>query len=232
MAKEIIMDILDTVLDIVKDDSPRHWSKDTTRPWRKEVKERLSKTNTIDTPWGRRKGPFEDPMESSLCDSLPKKRGGPTLEISPVKTGKKSVIHGEEVLVATDLFPTRPRKASKGPQSNDKPTIGKGRVIIEIIADTQKDQSWEGIKPTGETLMITEQEQVLAEIDTFRTVQSEPSQEPQSPMVPIVGKGRDRTTTHIESHTDQPCSDLKFDTLCLYVAILQFLEYKTTETYD
>lgn len=232
MAKEIIMDILDTVLDIVKDDSPRHWSKDTTRPWRKEVKERLSKTNTIDTPWGRRKGPFEDPMESSLCDPLPKKRGGPTLEISPVKTGKKSVIHGEEVLVATDLFPTRPRKASKGPQSNDKPTIGKGRVIIEIIADTQKDQSWEGIKPTGETLMITEQEQVLAEIDTFRTVQSEPSQGPQSPMVPIVGKGRDRTTTHIESHTDQPCGDLKFDTLCLYVAILQFLEYKTTETYD
>jgi hypothetical protein len=51
-------------------------------------------------------------------------------------------------------------------------------------------------------------------------------------MVPIVGRGRDRTTTHIEPHTDQPCGDLKVEKLCLYVATLQFLEYKTTGTYD
>jgi hypothetical protein len=210
LAQEIIVDILDTVLNMLEN-GPQHWSKDTTRPWSKEKKKMLSKTNTIKTPWGRQKGPLEDSSKSSQCDPLPKKRGIPTLEtIQPVK---ESAIHGGETLGATDLGPTRPSKASKMLQSNAKPIIGKGIVTTDITADTRENQSGEIIEPVGETLRIIEQEQVVVVIDTYWTDQNELSQGPQSPMVPMVGKGSDRTTTHIESHTDQPGGDLKVDKL-------------------
>jgi hypothetical protein len=216
------VDILDTVLDMVKDDSTGHWSKDTTRPWSKEAKEKPWNTSTIETPWGRRKGPSEDSRESSQCDPLPKKQGVPTLGIQ-AKLVKKSATHGGETLGATDPGPAS--RDFKILQSNDKPIIGKGRVTTEITADTRENQSGEVTKSVVEILRTIEQEQVLVAIDTYWTDQ-------QSPMVSIVGKGRGRATTHIESHTDQPCGDLKLDTLCLYVATLQFLEHKETGTYD
>ncbi len=146
MTEGIILDVLDTMFET------------TDIPWSKDEKNRLSKINTIETPWGRKKGPLEDPIESPLGNLLPIKRSEPALEISPntsPKIGKKSAIPKEErVLVAIDFFRTRPGEASKGPQINQRPMIGKGIAITATAADTHKDQPRDDLKLTELCLYV------------------------------------------------------------------------------